>query len=306
MRLLLRLLLVTACLMVLAPSTHAVAQDDSGLCTNCDKPVADVAGAGDKIRTRVQVPSDPVPARGKPGEFGAAPGRTEWRTFVEEMVPACSGNAFPNGDLLCTLAVSCTGDDQIRYWIRHLYTQHTIQPDGTQTSVTDAQWTRLPGSYCLGPDDPGVPTIGQVIARVQTGFQDLPLPKAGPQVDPAPTTLVNIPTAFYAGDTNAATFSPTILGTTVNISAKATSWAWNWGDGSPVQTFSTPGVPKRPVVSHTYTTPGSYSATVTVTWTGTFSIAGSTETFEIRTPVTVTSPPVPVQVREARTELVDQ
>lgn len=260
------------------------------------------------IRTVVtKVRDDVVPARGAPGQYGEAPERTAWRTYEEGMIPACYGNTFPGGDALCNTALSCPGDDQIRWWIWHKYTDHVRNPDGTVTSTPDpGGWEQLPGSYCLGPDDQGVPTIGQVIARVQTGFQDLPLPSSGIQVDPAPNTLVNIPTAFFAGGNTTAEFNPTILGTTVNIDAEATSWTWNWGDGSPPQTFSTPGEPKRPVVSHVYTRPGDYAATVTVTWTGSFSIAGSTETFAIRQPVTITSEPVAVQVREARTQLVDQ
>lgn len=260
------------------------------------------------IRTVVtKTDDDIVPARGKPGQYGEAPERTAWRTFEERMIPACSGNTFPGGDTLCNTAVSCAGDDQIRYWIWHRYTDFVRNPDGSISSTPDPDgWVQLPGSYCLGPDDPGVPTIGQVIARVQTGFKDLPLPTSGIQVDPAPNTLVNIPTAFFAGGNTTARFSPTILGTTVDIDAKATSWTWHWGDGSPPQTFSTPGEPKRPVVSHVYTRPGGYSATVTVTWTGSFNIAGSAETFAIRQPVTITSEAVGVQVREARTQLVDE
>ena len=44
----------------------------------------------------------------------------------------------------------------------------------------------------------------------------------------------------------------------------------------------------------------------TTIWTGSFTLPGSTEVFTIRTPATVTSPPVTVQVREARTQLVAQ
>jgi hypothetical protein len=266
-----------------------------------------VTGGVEAIKAAVTATRDDVvQARGQAGDWGEAPERMSWRMYQERMIPACSGNAFPGGDTLCAAALSCPDDDQVRWWIEHRYTSHTRQPDGSALSVTDPGWTRLPGSYCLGPDDPGVPTIGQVIAQVQRGFRNLPLPKSGIQVDPAPSTLVNLRTAFFAGGDGDATFTPTILGTTVNIRAKATSWTWNWGDGSAPETFSTAGVPKRPVVGHTYTAPGQYSATVTVTWTGQFSIAGSTETFDIRQPVTVTSPPVAVQVREARSELVDQ
>jgi hypothetical protein len=65
-------------------------------------------------------------------------------------------------------------------------------------------------------------------------------------------------------------------------------------------------VPKRPVVAHEYVKAQDYAVSVTTTWTGTFTIPGSTEVFQIRTPAVVQSAPVTVQVREARTQLVDQ
>jgi hypothetical protein len=249
--------------------------------------------------------SDTVPGRGTPATHGDAPGRREWKTVEEFVTPSCFGNSFNGADALCMAAlVSCPGDDQIRYWVWHRETNHTRDEAGNVTSVT-GQWFQEPGSYCLGPDDPGVPTIGQVIARVQSDFRNLPLPVAGIQVDPTPTSLVNIPTAFFAGGAQTASFNPTILGTTVTINAKPTSWQWAWGDGSS-STTSTPGVPKRPMVSHEYGQPRDYAVSVATTWTGTFTVAGTSEVFPIRTPAVVQSGPVTVQVREARTQLVDR
>jgi hypothetical protein len=124
------------------------------------------------------------------------------------------------------------------------------------------------------------------------------------QVDPAPLSLVNIPTAFFAGGAQAATFTPTILGTTVSINATPSRWDWTWGDGTS-GTTTTPGVPKRPVVSHEYGQARDYQVGVATTWTGTFTVAGSSEVFPIRTPAVVQSAPVTVQVREARSQLVD-
>ncbi len=221
------------------------------------------------------------------------------------MAPACSGNRREGGlDGLCNAAFSCPAEDQMRWWVWHRETNHTRDEAGNVSSVTGG-WFQEPGSYCLGPDDPGVPTIGQVIARVQSDFRNLPLPVAGIQVDPAPTSLVNIPTAFFAGGAQNATFNPTILGTAVTINAKPTSWQWTWGDGSS-STTTTPGVAKRPVVSHEYGQPRDYAVSVATTWTGTFTVAGSSEVFPIRTPAVVQSAPVTVQVREARTQLVDR
>jgi hypothetical protein len=247
--------------------------------------------------------NDAVPNRGTPATHGDAPGRREWKTVEERAALTCTGNGLDRNDSVCAAALStCPGDDQLRYWIWHRETQY-VRDDGGNVVSTQGQWFQEPGSFCLGPDDPGVPTIGQVIAQVQTGFRNLPLPVAGVQVDPAPISLVNVPTAFYAGGAQSATFTPTILGTTVTITARPTSWTWTWGDGTS-ETTSSPGVPKRPVVSHLYPQARDYVAGVVTTWTGTFTVAGSSEVFPIRTPAVVQSAPVTVQVREARTQLV--
>lgn len=247
--------------------------------------------------------SDVVP-RGNPATHGDAPGRRQWKTLEERLVPACVGNGLGNAQVLCAAAVNtCAGDDQIRYWIWQRETTHTRDETGVVTSGAPGPWVQLPSSYCLGPDDPGVPTIGRIIAQVQVDFRNLPLPVAGIQTAPTPTSLVNVPTAFFAGGAPTATFTPTILGTTVTINAKASAWQWTWGDGTKTTT-STPGVPKRPVVSHLYPRAGSYQVGLTTIWTGTFTLPGTTEVFTIRTPAPVPSEPVTVQVREARTQLV--
>lgn len=275
-------------------------------CTNCDAPVATVDSVGPALQAAVKrAASDFVP-RGDPATHGDAPGRRQWKTIEERLVAACVGNGLGNAQVLCNAAVdTCAGDDQVRYWIWQRETTHTRDDAGVVASGEPGPWLRLPSSYCLGPDDPGVPTIGRVIAQVQVDFRNLPLPVAGIQAAPTPTSLVNVPTAFFAGGARTTTFSPTILGTTVTINAKASSWHWTWGDDKQEVTDS-PGVPKRAVVSHLYSKAGSYRVGVTTTWTGTFTLPGSTEVFTIRTPATVVSPPVTVQVREARTQLVAQ
>lgn len=290
--------------LVLIPTSAYGAANDCESWAGC---VDASRGPAGTINASVKkVKSDTVPGRGAPGDYGEAPERTHWKTLEEYMAPACSGNGVNGPKNICAAAMTtCPGTDQVRWWVWHRVTEHVRNESGPPTS-TVGEWIRRPGSYCLGPDDPGVPTIGQVIAQVQTGFRNLPLPTSAIQVDPAPATLVHIPTAFFAGGDQTATFAPVILGTRVTINARATSWTWTWGDGSAPQTFTTAGVPKRPVVSHVYDHSGDYPASVTVTWTGTFSIAGSTEVFEIRTPVEVESAPATVSVREARTELVDR
>jgi len=263
-----------------------------------------VNGGGDAGTIDVAVTSgrsDAVPNRGDASQ-GKAPGRTTWQTVAEYLTPACSGNALMGSDLLCTTAISsCPAPDQVRYLIWHQVTTWTAgNPD---TSVVTQPWTREPGSYCLGPDDPGVPVIGRVLAAVQTEFQRLPLPTGQVRADPAPVTLVNIPTAFSVGAGQPLVFTPTVLGVPVAITARPVAWQWNFGDGSQLTT-STPGRAQHPDVTYTYTQPGDLPATVRITWAGTFTLPGSTETLTIRDPAFTQAPPTTIPVREARAQLI--
>ena len=245
--------------------------------------------------------SQRVPGRGDPARTGPAVGRNEYEVVEEESAPACLGNDR-GGDLLCVAAtVSCPAEDQTRYWIWHRVTRVVVEPP----SRTVGEWRQEPGSFCLGPDDPGVPTVGRVIAQVRSEFQRLPLPRFAVRTDPAPETLVNVPTAFSAGTGAAVTFTPTILGTRVTITARPTRWDWTFGDGATMST-AIPGTPRRPDVAHMYTRAGEVSSSVRVTWTGTFTLEGSSEVYEIQSPAFVQGSPTVVDVREARTELVSR
>jgi len=234
-----------------------------------------------------------VPGRGN-GTDGEAPGRTEWVTREERIAPACSENGVGGPDMLCTNAVSSCPDGQIRYWVWHRVTQHRLGPPRTSEI---GEWKQEPGSYCLGSDDPGVPDIARVLAQVQTAFDNLPLPKFGTQISPAPRTLVNIPTRLSAGSADAATFSPTLLGVRVTITTHPTSWSWTFGDRTTATTST-------PMTEHIYLEPERVGASVRVTWTGTFTVGSSPEVFPIRAPAFVQGPVSEVEVMQARAQLV--
>ena len=270
---------------------HAAADPET--CYRCG---AEAAGNGDSIDvTAVNGVSESVTGRGN-GSEGKAPGRTTWKVIEEKVAPACSGNGMNGPDALCMAALTCPADNLVRFWVWHKTTHYEAGPPERITRVDD--WAQEPGSFCLGPDDPGITPIGVVIAQVQSGFQSLPLPKFTPEVRPAPSTLVNIPTRLNAGSADAVTLTTEPLaGIVVDVTATPTEWRWTFGDGSTAVTTV-------PATEHVYRKAQEFGASVRVTWTGTFSLQGSDEVFPIRTPAYVQGPVTEVDVRQARTELV--
>jgi vancomycin resistance protein YoaR len=113
---------------------------------------------------------------------------------------------------------------------------------------------------------PGDPVAGTLIP-----YGPLP-PPPGPTPTPTPGPVTNPPTAGFSYSVNGATVSFT------NTSSGATSYDWNFDDGTAIKHGTNP--------SHTYTTTGDY----TVTLTATNSMGSDThpETFHVEVP-----PPTP-------------
>jgi hypothetical protein len=243
-----------------------------------------------------------VTGRGN-ADQGYAPGRTSWQVVEEEAVPACAANSRMHGDGLCTAAMDTCPIGLIEYWIYHRTVEYRVARDGTNASAVTVSWHQERGSFCLGADDPGVPTIARVIDQVQRDFKNLPLRRESVQSDPGPTTLINFDTAFSAGTTQLQSFDPVLLGTGVHITATPRRWHWTWGDGTTAVT-DRPGVPKQPVVTHRYTQPGDVQVSVVVEWTGTFTVGNDPTQYQITGPASVAAAPTTVRVRTARSELV--
>ncbi len=246
--------------------------------------------------------SQPVP--GRPAVNGRVADETEWEVVKEEIVPACSINTRGGVDALCNAALQCPAQDQIRYWVWHQTTHYQVgQPPD------EGEWVRLSGSYCLGPDDPGLsdaPTLSDVLAGVNARFasvtQDLPSIRL--QADPEPRTLVNIPTYFSAGSPDPVVLpSFPLFGRTISVTATPRQWNWYFGDSETPVVTGKPGRPLTDDVAHTYRTQRRYTVRVEVVYTGTFTVNGSGP-FEIDSPAVHVSDPIIVDVREARAELV--
>lgn len=247
-----------------------------------------------------------VPNRGtaKPASYS---GHKPYSYTNEYATPSCSGNALNGAANVCAAAVNtCPTPTQVRLWIWHQVVDVTFgPPPGYAATETPHPWKQEPGSFCLGPNDPGVPTITKVIASVQDLFasQRLPLPKWAVRTDPGPRTLVHFATSFSAGSPAAQQIDTTILGTAVHITAVPQQWTWSFGDGRTLVT-STPGRPKTDDVTHDYGDLGAMPTHVVVQWGGTFRVGGAPEQYAIRSPATVTGPMTVVTVLQSRAQLV--
>lgn len=119
-------------------------------------------------------------------------------------------------------------------------------------------------------------------------------------------TFVQIDTVTYT-DGTLQTFTPTLGGDTVEIRATPLSYTWDFGDGSRPRTTTVPGGPyPNKTVTHRYTTLGTFTTTVTITWQAQFRMVGSTQWRQVNGQNTTTSTSAPVTTYEARSRLVEE
>lgn len=268
----------------------------------CERACGSATGAGKQIAVAVSA-RHRVPGRG-PGEREAARTKASSYSYVEERAaPMCSGNSLASGDGLCQAALStCPQVDEIRYWVWHRTVDVVVGPPRV---ATPRAWTQEVGTFCLGPQDPGVPLAARVVAMVQADFARrlLPLPVWPVRSDPGPRTLVNFPTSFSAGTAAPVAINRTILGVPVHVTAVPQQWSWNFGDHTTLTT-AYPGRAKTDDLVHPFTALGGRTVQVSVAWGGTFRIGTDPTEYTLRTPAVVPGTPGQVRVLEAHAERV--
>ncbi len=156
---------------------------------------------------------------------------------------------------------------------------------------------------------------GEVVTEVTPGmvlraFRRVPLPTPELHVQPpGGETLVNLDTIF---STEAERFTEVVrlLGKRITLDITPSTFTWDHGDGT-TQTTDTPGRPwkkNQPVganglITHLYQSKGAVQPTVTITWTARWK-QGNRPWQPVNGTVTMTSPPVPLDVLEAEPQLV--
>lgn len=262
-------------------------------CYRCG--VHPTAAGGNGVITVQHGTSDPVPGRGSPTQ-GRGNGRHDYFYIEEYDTPTCMGNGLSGTDSLCGAAVRTCPVGEIRFWIWHRRVDVKVGNPDVQTL---GPWKQEQGSFCLGPDDPGVPSIVKTLATAHNVFEQKVTQLAPPAVKtrPGPRTLVNYLTTFTASNATPFTFDVTVAGATVHLSVRPISFRWSFGDGTSAETTA-------PTVTHTYLKKGQRRLAVDVTWGGTFSVGAAPELYTIDPPATVAGVPSVLTVVEARAENV--
>jgi len=96
------------------------------------------------------------------------------------------------------------------------------------------------------------------------------IPTYSIHVQPASQALTNVPVFFWSDTDPTFTTAVNILGVPVSVFLKP-AYVWNFGDGSASHSFADRGGPyPTGDVTHTYRLAGSYTATLNVSWAGTW------------------------------------
>ncbi|OMQ16097.1 hypothetical protein A7K94_0204895 [Modestobacter sp. VKM Ac-2676] len=134
-------------------------------------------------------------------------------------------------------------------------------------------------------------------------FQTLPLPELTTRQQPPGNALTNLPVIFYTDSPATQTFTVDIRGFTVVIVATATGYTWHTGDGTTLTTEHPGARYPDHSITHEYDS-GTYTASLTTTWGGTFSVDGGVQA-DVPGTTTTDGPPVSFTVLQARPVLTN-
>jgi hypothetical protein len=242
-------------------------------------------------------------AQGTSGEWTAATSAPVDHPWTYQLSTPCQldtaagGLCRPDDDAVCA-----TAPDRVAQ-VMVIQRQRVVLADGTTVDGFDPVGA-APGT-AVGPLIPlgrGCVDITALNpppspAEVYRYFQTLPLPDLPTQQQPPGNALAGLPVVFYTDGPTTQTFTVDIRGFTVDIVATASAFTWDTGDGTVLQTTD-PGAPYPDhTISHDYRS-GTYTASLTTTWSGTFSIDGGA-TADVPGTTTTDGPPATFTVLQA-------
>lgn len=254
---------------------------------------AGIGGNSDGFDVSLEQRRDGTPAQ--PASSGNRPASTQ--VTETRLVPTCLGNRSSSDDALCAMAATaCPEPGDIRMWVY----RRTFEAGTPESARPGFALVTDPPFRCVGPDEEQVDPLVVIAASIEREFQRAVVLRAVAETNPAPRTLVNVPTRLETPTVERYDIPLTLLGQSVVITAQAERWTWHTGEG--IASTQQPGTRGR--VEWTYRTPGVQAPYVVITWSGTYSVNGRPMG---AIPGTVTTQGLPgeVDVREARTELVD-
>lgn len=282
--------------------TGAQAADCSGL--SCDKPSVGT-GAGVLVASYLE--------RNPGGSWVASNAAPIEHPYTYQLSHPCvvddreNGGCRPSDTYVCAAPPDRVIDDLVIERRRLAITDpagSTTTVDGFSTGGAPVgtpvgPWEQL-GRGCVDVTALNPPPSPDEVFRY---FQQLPLPQLPTQQQPPGDALVGLPVIFYTDGPTTQTFTLDIRGFTVDIAARATGFTWHTGDGTQL-TSTSPGAPYPDhTISHDYRS-GSYSASLTTTWTATFSVDGGASV-PVPGSTTTEGPPVAFDVLQARPVLTN-
>ncbi len=234
----------------------------------------------------------------------AEPSAPEAHPYTYRLIDPCVANDAETGNCQGLDFRDCpAAPDRVVDFLL-IQQQRRVLPDGTTTDGFPVPAGSAPGT-ALGPWTPlgrgcvditalnPPPSPGEVYRY----FQTLPLPDLPTQQQPPGNALAGLPVVFYTDGPTTQTFTVDIRGFTVDIVATASAFTWDTGDGTVLQTTD-PGAPyPHHTISHDYRS-GTYTASLTTTWSGTFSVDGGA-TADVPGTTTTDGPPATFTVLQA-------
>lgn len=193
---------------------------------------------------------------------------------------------------------ACPSVGDVSYWVYRSTWDPISQSYGPSRRVT------APDTTCLGANAAaavGVDPRLAVEAQVRRDWKSYPIPAAAVRTFPGGQTLAGAVTRVQ-GSTDARIVLPsrTVLGFGVVVTVSATRYVWDFGDG---EVSSVPVGSGHPVADHVYRTAGPLTPSLRAFYSGSFTIAGSAQVYQLDGLAEVPGQPQPLTVREARTQL---